>query len=132
VQVVHTRLNVELIEALDGIALAYGISRGAAVRMMLGKALAMEGAPGGSSPLPAADAEMAWPHSEEVTIEAVRRRLWEQSSAGSVGATAALERSLARDHQDDAEKANDGGKQSSVSDEIDALAEQKRRKRRSA
>jgi hypothetical protein len=44
-------------------------------------------------------AERSRRHSREVGLEAVRRRLWEQSTAGSVTATVALERSLARERE---------------------------------
>jgi hypothetical protein len=114
-EIVRTRLDPTLLAALDRYAHSEGLTRAAAVRVLVDKALGTVGAPGWTTAYDAADEPLAWPTSPELQVEAVRRQLWRQASAGSATAAAALDRSLARDAE--------MRPQADVPEDVDPLAE---------
>jgi hypothetical protein len=125
-EVVRTRLSTAELEALDDLARDRGLTRSAVIRLLVCRGLEQAGPPGSLTPYPHAG-EGAWPASDEVRLELVRRRLWDMSQAGSATATVALERALARERDARLTTVERQVTEPDPFAEVDELAERRRR-----
>ena len=127
--IVRTRLADPELEALDAFADDQGLTRAAALRLLVANGLDQARAQGSLTTRELADPGV-WPANSEVRLELARRQLWSAARGGSVQALIALERSLARERGSAPMRQSSEAEPDDPFAEVDALAEARQRLRR--